>query len=64
MELSKKIFKKRKITAEEAVFNSSEQKVILSAIESEKPTLLNLGVILAFQPGLRAGELASLKYSD
>lgn len=64
LELSKKIFKKRKITAEEAVFNSSEQKVILAAIEREKPTLLNLGVILAFQTGLRAGELASLKYSD
>ena len=26
--------------------------------------MLNLGVILAFQTGLRAGELASLKYSD
>lgn len=64
LELSKKIFKKRKITDEEAVFNSTEQKIILAAIEKEKPTLLNLGVILAFQTGLRAGELASLKYSD
>lgn len=64
LELSKKIFRKHKITDEEAVFNSAEQRIILNAIAKEQPTLLNLGVILAFQTGLRAGELASLKYSD
>lgn len=64
LELSKKIFKKKKITEEQAVFNTAEQKVILDAIANEKQTLLNLGVILAFHTGLRAGELASLKYSD
>lgn len=64
LELSKKIFKKKKITAEEAVFNNSEKDIVMKAIAKEKPTLLNLGVILAFQTGLRAGELSSLKYSD
>lgn len=64
LELSKNIFKKRIITDEEAVFNSEEQKVILDAIEKERQTLLTLGVILAFQTGLRTGELSSLKYSD
>lgn len=64
LEISPKAFKKRKITEEEAVFNTTEQKVILDAIAREKQTLLNLGVILAFQTGLRAGELSSLKYSD
>lgn len=64
LELSPKIFKKRKITAQEAVFNNTEQEIILKAIEKEKATLLTLGVILAFQTGLRAGELSSLKYSD
>lgn len=64
LDISKKAFKKRKMTDEEAVFNSKEQKIILNAIAEEEPTLLNMGVILAFQTGLRAGELCSLKYSD
>lgn len=64
LEISKKSFKKRKMVDEEAVFNTTEQKTILEAISREKQTLLTLGVILAFQTGLRAGELSSLKYSD
>lgn len=64
LDISRKAFKKRKITEEEAVFNTSEQKIITEAIKAEKPSLLNMGVLLAFQTGLRAGELASLKYSD
>lgn len=33
-------------------------------INCVEPSIINLGVILAFQAGLRAGELSALKWSD
>lgn len=63
LELSNKIFKKRKFTDEESVFTSEEVKQIIGAV-NKKPNIHNLAVLFAFETGLRVGELSTLKYSD
>lgn len=64
LDLSKKSFKKRKLTDEESVFTDREINLIMSHIDKAEPSVINLGIILAFQAGLRAGEISALKYSD
>ncbi len=64
LDLSKKSFKKRVLTSEESVFTDREINMIMSYIDDSEPSIINLGVVLAFQAGLRAGELAAIKYSD
>lgn len=64
LDLSKKAFKKRVLTSEESVFTDREINMIMNYIDNAEPSIVNLGVVLAFQAGLRAGELAALKYSD
>lgn len=64
LDLSKKAFKKRKLTDEESVFTDREINLIMSHIDNAEPSVINLGIILAFQAGLRAGEISALKYSD
>lgn len=64
LDLSKKSFKKRNITSEESVFTDNEINMIMSYIDSAEPSIINLGVVLAFQAGLRAGEISALKYND
>lgn len=64
LDLSKKTFKKRNLTSEESVFTDKEINLIMEYINSVEPSIINLGVILAFQAGLRAGEISALKYSD
>lgn len=64
LSLSPKIFAtvvKRK--KEEQIYMQGE---IPRAIEylKNKPTIVNLGILLAFQTGLRCGELAALKQAD
>ena len=63
IDISNKAFKKKVVLDEESVFTDSEV-VRISEYISEKPTIINLGIMLAFQTGLRVGELAALKYSD
>ena len=64
LDLSKKAFAKRRLTSEESVFTDQEINMIVGYIDSVEPSVINLGIILAFQAGLRAGELSALKYSD
>ena len=64
LDISKKAFKKVHKSSEESVFTDSEIKLIMGYINSAEPSIINLGVVLAFQAGLRAGELSALKYSD
>lgn len=63
LDLSKKSFNKKRVTSEESVFTASEVKQIEAFIEND-PTIINLGILLAFQTGVRVGELSALKYSD
>jgi integrase len=64
LDLSRKAFKKVRKSDEESVFTDREINTIMSHIDNAEPSLINLGIVLAFQAGLRAGEIAALKYSD
>lgn len=63
LQLSNKIFKKKIIKDEEQVFDKDEESRIEKYI-ADNPDLLSLGVALAFDTGLRVGEVAALKWSD
>lgn len=64
LELSPKIFKKRRFTDEESVFTDEEVHQITRYIDNVEPSIINYGIILAFQTGLRVGELAALQWCD
>ncbi len=64
LDLSKKAFRRKVKTNEESVFTDKEINMIMSYIDRVEPSIINLGIILAFQAGLRAGEISALKYSD
>ena len=63
IDISKKTFKKKIVKDEESVFTNDEVNKIAKYI-SDDPTIINLGILLAFQTGIRVGELAALKLSD
>ena len=63
LQLSNKIFEKRIVKDEEQVFTKDEETRIENYI-ADNPDLLSLGVALAFDTGLRVGEVAALKWSD
>ena len=63
MELPKKNFERSKKTDEESVFTDNEISLIKKYID-ENESIINYGILLAFQTGLRVGELSTLKYSD
>lgn len=67
LDLSKNIFNRKLITDDEQVFTDKEVEMIRDLILGEKKraeSLTNLGILLAMKTGLRAGELATLKYTD
>ena len=63
IDISKKAFKRKVIKDEDSVFTNDEVNKISKFI-SDDPTIINLGILLAFQTGIRVGELAALKLSD
>ena len=63
LQLSNKIFEKRIVKDEEQVFTKDEEIRIENYI-ADNPDVLSLGVALAFDTGLRVGEVAALKWSD
>lgn len=64
LELSPKIFNKVIKLPEEEVFTQSEVDKIMDYINTHELSMVSIGIVLAFQTGLRAGEIAGLKYSD
>ncbi|MBQ8315216.1 MAG: site-specific integrase, partial [Lachnospiraceae bacterium] len=64
LDLSKKIFRKVIKKDEDNVFTNCEIEMIVERMRKAKPSVLNIGIMLSFQTGLRIGELAGLKYSD
>ncbi len=64
LDLSKNMFRRRYFSAEESVFTKSEEQKIIEYIDSHQETLINLGIKLDFETGLRAGELSALKRED
>lgn len=63
LDLPKKCFSKRTVKDDESVFTDSEVEKISNYIK-ENISLINYGILLAFQTGVRVGELCTLKYSD
>ena len=64
LELSNKMFATSIFTDEESVFKQSEVNKIVSYINSHDDRITDLAILLAFQTGLRVGELVALQYSD
>lgn len=64
MQLSRKIFKPNKKAASEQVFTDREVKLIHTHIQKNFSSVLDLGVLLVFLTGLRAGELSAIKKCD
>ncbi len=63
LDLPKKCFTKKSISDEESVFTDEEVEKITHYIK-ENVSLINYGILLAFQTGVRVGELCAIKYSD
>lgn len=63
LDLPKKCFAKRTVQDDESVFTDVEVEKISGYIR-ENTSLINYGILLAFQTGVRVGELCTLKYSD
>ena len=63
IDIGKKSFKPKIKDKSKEIFLDSEIKMIAHYV-SENPTIRNLGVLLAFQTGVRSGELAALKRED
>lgn len=65
LDLSNNIFaRKKKFKAEDSVFSDLEVSMLTNYINERDVSIINLGILLAFETGLRAGELSSLKWSD
>lgn len=63
LELSRRIFKPNVKNPEKEVFSEDEIPRVIQWLQ-DHPKPGNLGLILAFETGLRTGELAALKVSD
>ena len=63
LELSKNVFKKNIKVKEDQVYLENEIPIIANYLK-DNSTLPNLALLLAFQTGIRAGELSTLKFSD
>lgn len=61
--LPQKIFKRVRKNPEDEVFNE-EEAFLLTCYFRQNPTIVNLGLLLMFQTGMRVGELAVLMKSD
>ena len=63
LDISKRVFKPKTNNVENAVFTEEETAKLIKYLESNQ-TIENLGLIFAFQSGVRCGELAAIKFSD
>lgn len=64
LEISEKSFKRNHKSDNELVFSKDEEHLIEQFIMEDQPTLIDLGIILAFKTGLRVGEISTLSWSD
>ena len=62
--IGKNSFKRNKKSDKEKVYMDFEVKRIENWIDEQEPSVINLGILLAFQTGLRVGEIAALEWSD
>lgn len=63
LDISKRVFRSNRKNPETAVFSDEEAHKLIQYLYSH-PTVENLGIVLAFESGVRVGELAAIKFSD
>lgn len=63
LDLSKKAFQKKVVDKEKEVFRESEKRLVTAYLQN-RGTIRDLGLLLAFQTGVRVGELSTLKFED
>lgn len=63
LELAPRAFARRIIDKEKEVFNETEIAIVKTHLKN-RGTIRDLGVLLAFETGMRVGELSALKISD
>lgn len=63
LELSRRAFTRKVVDKESEVFNENEITIVKSYLQ-KRGTIRDLGVLLAFETGLRVGELSALKKED
>ncbi len=63
IQFSKNTFRHKVIVKEDQVF-SEEEAILITDYIKQHPSLINLLILLAFQTGMRVGELVALKKTD
>lgn len=63
LDISKRAFKPKSLKLEGEIFTDGEIPKLMSYLNAHQ-TIENLGLIFAFQSGVRCGELAAIKFSD
>lgn len=63
LELPNNLFKRRIVDKQKEVFMENEIPLVINYLK-RNPDIYNLGILLAFQTGLRVGELSTLKAGD
>lgn len=63
LEISRNSFRKKVVVRENEVFDEAETELVTSYLR-ERATIRDLGLLLAFETGLRVGELSALKHCD
>lgn len=63
LELSKRAFTKKVVDRESEIFNEDEINLVKKYLH-KRGTIRDLGILLAFETGLRVGELSALKKED
>ena len=63
LDIPRQAFNRIVIDKEKEVFMEDEIKMVTDYLR-DHPTLYNLGILLAFETGLRVGELSALKFTD
>lgn len=63
LDLSKRIFQRRVVDKDAEVFNEDEIRIVTAYLR-KKDQIRDLGILLAFETGMRVGELSGLKKTD
>ncbi len=64
LELSPKMFVRKKVVDEEETYTKEEIKQIQDYVLSRSPSMAELGVLLGIETGMRRGEISALKHCD
>lgn len=64
LQVSKNAFEKKFYEKDQMIFDRKELAKVRCWIESQEPSVVNFGILLDLETGLRPGELAALRWTD